>query len=331
MASLPNKQITADALRPEHLDELTALARDCLEAVWSVYYSVCGRPAAEVLKSQRARGACHIGGIADAGNDWKEWMADQEDWCRWWIQSQLVIAMNAALRAWKFLNAGLHSEIVSVYPAGQMFSAGDLSRPTAHALAVHLAFDLLVRAWRPIYVAEGLNFGVTVIYSFPGPFVRMSDQEPFVRVAATKRSSKTESPPLFKVAHLPAIAESVRGYPDIDLGAIEQRLLWENSQVKDRRRAPAWEARETRPVDGPWSNPIPKQELRDAIGRISLSAFRKRLTTSREPVDGLIRYRGPKNARRIEVAIDDLPALAKQKLARFLPKEADQVTLSSPK
>ena len=27
MASLPNKQITADALRPEHLDELTALRR----------------------------------------------------------------------------------------------------------------------------------------------------------------------------------------------------------------------------------------------------------------------------------------------------------------
>jgi hypothetical protein len=69
---------------------------------------------------------------------------------------------------------------------------------------------------------------------------------------------------------------------------------------------------------GPWSRPIPKKELREALG-ISENTLKSRLTTSTAPMGGRIRYRGKNNARKIECVVADLPEAIHEKLRRYLP------------
>lgn len=70
-------------------------------------------------------------------------------------------------------------------------------------------------------------------------------------------------------------------------------------------------------VDGPWSRPIPKKELREALG-ISANTLNKRLTTAPTKTADEIRYRGRANGRKIECIVADIPEAAHEKLKHYL-------------
>jgi hypothetical protein len=55
-----------------------------------------------------------------------------------------------------------------------------------------------------------------------------------------------------------------------------------------------------------WSKPVAYKALRTAL-HISHNALKARLVDSAEPVVGMIRYKGPKNAKKIQIVVPDLP------------------------
>jgi hypothetical protein len=64
-----------------------------------------------------------------------------------------------------------------------------------------------------------------------------------------------------------------------------------------------------------WTKPIAKKDLREALN-ISRNTLNARLTKGIEPVPGKIRYQAPERARKIQVAISDLPADAQTKFCK---------------
>jgi hypothetical protein len=56
-----------------------------------------------------------------------------------------------------------------------------------------------------------------------------------------------------------------------------------------------------------WSKPVAYRDLRTALN-ISQNTLKSRLVNGAEPVVGMIRYKGPKNAKKIQVVVPDLPA-----------------------
>jgi hypothetical protein len=68
------------------------------------------------------------------------------------------------------------------------------------------------------------------------------------------------------------------------------------------------EADRSRPTPPEWSRPVGKQELQKMLGPISRNTLNSRLVEGATPAHGKIRYQAPAHARKIQVAVNDLPA-----------------------
>lgn len=94
-------------------------------------------------------------------------------------------------------------------------------------------------------------------------------------------------------------AETVVGIDDRQLviGGLRQLVI----RLRGAKKTPSAVV----PIE--WSKIVWKGELRGKL-RLSASAFKQRLTESEIPVCGMIRYRGSKRSRKIQIAIADTPA-----------------------
>jgi len=143
---IPTEELTPDKLQPGHLDELSSLARSCLE------------------------------GVADVRGHAQRLVGNDDD--RWWIQASLVSAMTTALRAGMFLSAGLEQEILQAYPSSVTLSAAGMTCGNAHRLATAVTLDVVCRAWSAVYRRQCRRpVHAGMLYTYRRPLVSMRPED----------------------------------------------------------------------------------------------------------------------------------------------------------